>query len=59
MFKHILVPTGGSALSDRAVQGIAFARATGARVTALHVPPRLRLMAYRSGMLEQKREEQP
>jgi nucleotide-binding universal stress UspA family protein len=40
MFKHILLPTDGSKLSDRAVRrGIQFAGRIGARVTALHVVP--------------------
>jgi nucleotide-binding universal stress UspA family protein len=40
MFKHILLPTDGSKLSDRAVRlGIRFAGRMKARVTALHVMP--------------------
>ncbi|MGZ8287794.1 MAG: universal stress protein [Telluria sp.] len=40
MYKHILVPTDGSALSRRAVHSaILFARELGARITALHVMP--------------------
>jgi nucleotide-binding universal stress UspA family protein len=40
MYKHILIPTDGSKLSDRAVaHGIALAKATGARVTGLFVAP--------------------
>lgn len=42
MYKHILLPTDGSALSERAVgSGIQFAKAMGARVTGLHVTPRV------------------
>jgi len=38
MFKHILMPTDGSPLSDGAVEkGMQFARSIGARVTGLHV----------------------
>ena len=37
MFKHLLIPTDGSELSKRAIEaGIAFARETGARVTAYY-----------------------
>ena len=37
MFKHILVPTDGSALSDRAVEAaIKLAKLAGARITAFH-----------------------
>ena len=40
MYKHILLPTDGSALSANAVRdGIQFAREIGARVTALTVTP--------------------
>jgi len=41
MYKHILLPTDGSPLSEKAVEnGIQFAKAVGARVTGLHVTPR-------------------
>lgn len=40
MYKHILIPTDGSKLSDRAVaHALALAQATGARVTGLFVAP--------------------
>jgi nucleotide-binding universal stress UspA family protein len=43
MFKHILLPTDGSRLSDRAVaSGLRFASRIKARVTALHVVPEFR-----------------
>lgn len=46
MFKHILLPTDGSKLSDRAVRlGIRFAGRIRARVTALHVTPAFRAFA--------------
>jgi nucleotide-binding universal stress UspA family protein len=52
MFKHILLPTDGSKLSDRAVQrGIELADAIGARVTAVHVIPEFRMMADESFVL--------
>lgn len=38
MYKHILLPTDGSALSRKAVRsGVLFAREAGAHVTAIHV----------------------
>lgn len=44
MFKHILIPTDGSALSNKAIQrGIALAKALGAAVTTLHVMEPLRV----------------
>ncbi|MGZ5084781.1 MAG: universal stress protein [Usitatibacter sp.] len=40
MYKHILIPTDGSRVSEEAAAaGIELARALGARVTALHVVP--------------------
>jgi nucleotide-binding universal stress UspA family protein len=40
MFKHILLPTDGSKLSDKAVkQAIKTAQALGAKITAIHVMP--------------------
>ena len=49
MFRNILVPTDGSALSQRAIrQAVQFAKEQKARVTALHVVP-----AYRSGMVDE------
>jgi len=40
MYKHILLPTDGSELSERAVrEGIRFAKFIGARLTALHTTP--------------------
>ena len=53
MFKHILLPTDGSALSKMAVQqGVALAKALGARVTGLHVSPEFHVVTYRAEMLE-------
>lgn len=41
MYKRILVPTDGSALSQKAIQGaVDLAKAVGAEVVALHVVPR-------------------
>lgn len=45
MFKHILLPTDGSKLSDRAVKhGIEFAKSIGAKVTTIHVVPEFRMI---------------
>ena len=44
MYKHILIPTDGSALSDRAIDaGIAFASQLHARVTAFTAVPEYRV----------------
>ncbi|MGZ5781114.1 MAG: universal stress protein [Burkholderiaceae bacterium] len=43
MYKHILLPTDGSALSQQAIRsGVLFAKNTGATVTGIHVIPRQR-----------------
>ena len=47
MFKHILVPTDGSALSLRsAKKAVAFAGATGARITAFFAGPPYTVQVY-------------
>jgi len=58
MFKHILVPTDGSPLSEAAVDhAIEFARSIGAKVTGLHVIPSFRTFTYHAEMLEDTREK--
>jgi nucleotide-binding universal stress UspA family protein len=43
MYKHILIPTDGSPLSETAIkQGVALAKSIGARVTGLTVSPTFR-----------------
>jgi nucleotide-binding universal stress UspA family protein len=43
MYKHILLPTDGSILSQQAIHsGVLFARNTGATITGVHVIPRQR-----------------
>jgi nucleotide-binding universal stress UspA family protein len=45
MFRHILLPTDGSKLSNRAVRrGIEFAKAIKARITAVHVVPEFKMV---------------
>ena len=47
MYKHILIPTDGSELSDRAVgEAVAFAKFLGARMTAVTVSPPFHLTGY-------------
>ena len=58
MFKHLLIPTDGSPLSEGgALKGLQLARALGARVTALHVSPPFHVMTYRAEMVEDTRDE--
>lgn len=45
MFKHLLLPTDGSKLSDRAIKrGFAFAKSIKAKVTVTHVVPEFRMV---------------
>jgi nucleotide-binding universal stress UspA family protein len=58
MFRHILVPTDGSVLSQRAVDAaIQLARPLGARVTALHVIARFHASDVIMSLLEANRED--
>ena len=58
MFKHLLLPTDGSPLSENAaLQGIALASTLGAQVTGLHVSPKFHVLTYRTDMLEDTRSE--
>lgn len=53
MFKHVLVPTDGSKLSEKAVkQATQFAKQINAHMTALHVTPKFRTFTYQAEMLE-------
>jgi nucleotide-binding universal stress UspA family protein len=46
MFKHLLIPTDGTDLSDKALRaGVGFAKSVGARVTLLTVSPPFQLIA--------------
>jgi len=57
MFKHVLIPTDGSPLSERAVlKGIELAAEQGARVTGIHVSPQFHILTYRPDMLEETRD---
>ncbi|WP_434112425.1 universal stress protein [Paraburkholderia caffeinilytica] len=52
MFKHLLVPTDGSALSDAAIQmAVKLATESGAKVTGLHVIPEFHVLAYGTEMI--------
>lgn len=58
MFKHILLPTDGSELSQRAIEkGIALAKAMGARVTGFHPIAPFHTLTYDTTQLELTREE--
>ncbi|MCL2831304.1 MAG: universal stress protein [Betaproteobacteria bacterium] len=52
MFKHILVPTDGSELSqDTARRAVSFARESGARITAFYAKPEYPVTYYGEGAL--------
>ena len=58
MFKHLLLPTDGSRLSEAAIQkGTQFARSINAAVTGFHVIPKYHLFTYRTEMLEDTKEQ--
>lgn len=58
MFKHILLPTDGSASSDIAVHAaVNLARDMGARVTGLHVVAPFHTFTYRPDMIEDTEEQ--
>ena len=47
MFKNILIPTDGSALSRKAIKaGVTLARAVGARVTGFYSPESYEILSY-------------
>lgn len=53
MYKHILLPTDGSELSEKAIKsGIDFAKSIGARVTGFFVAPQFHLTVYDDWVVE-------
>lgn len=53
MFKHILVPTDGSKLSEKAVKhAVRLAKQLGARLTAFHVVPKFHPSTYQMELLQ-------
>jgi nucleotide-binding universal stress UspA family protein len=58
MFKHLLVPTDGSELSEAAIQAaVQFAKSINAKVTGFHAMPKFHLVAYGPEMVTDTREE--
>jgi nucleotide-binding universal stress UspA family protein len=57
MFKHLLVPTDGSPVSERAItSAMQLAKKIGAQVTSFHVVPEFHVFTYQTEMLEDTRE---
>ena len=58
MFKHILLPTDGSALSELAIRrGIEFAKDINAQVTGFCAQPEFHVFTYKTEMLEDTRDQ--
>ena len=58
MFKHILLPTDGSELSEAAIQkGIQFAKSINAEVTGFHVILPFHVFSLRKGILDDTKEQ--
>ena len=58
MFKHILLPTDGSELSEAAIQkGVQFAKDINAEVTGFHVILPFHVFSLRMGILEDTKEQ--
>ena len=58
MFKHVLLPTDGSNLSEAAVRmGVQLAKTVNAKVTGFHVMPEFNVFTYKTQMLEDTKNE--
>ncbi|MBW8831675.1 MAG: universal stress protein [Burkholderiales bacterium] len=58
MFKHLLLPTDGSPLSDLAIQkAVQLARSVGAKVTGITVMPEYHLVSYAVESLQDTRRQ--
>jgi len=57
MYKHLLLPTDGSPLSEDPVRrGLRFAREVGAKVTGFYAMPEFRVVAYTVAMVDDTQE---
>lgn len=58
MFKHILLPTDGSALSETAIrEGVRLAKDANARITGLSVSPPFHVLAMDTEMIEDTEDQ--
>ena len=58
MYKHLLIPTDGSELSEAAIQaGVQFAKSINAKVTGFHAMPKYHVIAYGPEIVSDTREE--
>ena len=57
-FKHLLLPTDGSQLSEAAIQaGVQFAKSINAKVTGFYAMPKFHMFTYRTEMMTDTKEE--
>ena len=57
MYKHLLLPTDGSSLSEDAVRrGVQFAQQLGAKVTGFHAMPEFEVVSYTMAMVDNNKE---
>ena len=57
-FKHLLLPTDGSQLSEAAIQaGVQFAKSINAKVTGFYAMPKFHMLTYSTEMLTDTKEE--
>ena len=58
MFKHLLIPTDGSELSEAAIQaGVQFAKSINAKVTGFHAMPKFHMLVYGPDGVTDKRQD--
>ena len=59
MFKHLLIPTDGSELSEAAIQaGVQFAKSIHAKVTGFYAMPKFQMIVYGpEGVIETRRQD--
>ena len=58
MFKHLLIPTDGSELSEAAIQaGVQFASSINAKVTGLYAMPKFHMLVYGPDGVMDKRQD--
>ena len=57
MYKHLLLPTDGSPLSEDAVRrGVQFARQLGAKVTCFYAMPEFEVVSYTMAMVDNSKD---
>ena len=57
MFKHLLIPTDGSKLSEAAIQaGVQFAKSINAKVTGFHAMPKFHMVYGPEGVIETRQD---